>query len=277
MAYAFEQHEPVSVAIPRIMNEQIARAREHLIDPDLRPEKRVHEARKRFKEIRALLRLVRNPLGEMFASENAWYRDIGRDLSAVRDADAVLEAVAKLELPRLLRARVRRTLNKNRTHPPVEGLIANAEKQLVVAQSRIALWPRFDDSFDTLADGLRRNYRGGRLAMKHAKAPDELHEWRKFTKTHWYHVQLLRNLWPPVMKACGGALDDLSDALGDHHDLHVLGRSIDPPPQELLDTITAKQLELERKATELGARIYAEKPNAWLARMRNYWNAWRRN
>ncbi|HEV7767919.1 MAG TPA: CHAD domain-containing protein [Thermoanaerobaculia bacterium] len=277
MAYAFEQHEPVSVAIPRIMNEQIVRAREHLTDTNLRPEKRVHEARKRFKETRALLRLVRKPLGEMFASENAWYRDIGRDLSAVRDADAVLEAVGKLELPSLVRTRVRRTLNKNRTHPPVEGLIANAEKQLVMAQSRIALWPRFDDSFDTLADGLRQNYRGGRLAMKDANAPDELHEWRKFAKTHWYHVQLLRNLWPAVMKAYGGALDDLSDALGDHHDLHVLGRSIDPPPQELLDAIAAKQKELEHEAAELGARIYAEKPNAWLARMRNTWSAWRRN
>lgn len=259
------------------MNEQIIRAREQLTDGSTSPEERVHSARKRFKEIRALLRIVRRPLGEHFASESAWYRDIGRDLAAVRDADAMIAAVDTLDLQRLARMRVKRTLRKNRSHPPLDGLIANAEEQLVVAQGRIVFWPRFEDSFDTIADGLRRAYRGGRRAMRSAQAPDELHEWRKLAKTHWYHAQLLRNLWPPMMKAYGDEMHEISNALGDHHDLHVLGRSIDPPPQDLLDAIAARQRELERRAAEIGARIYAERSDPWLARMRNYWNAWRRN
>jgi len=302
VAYAFERDEPVSAAVPRIMREQIARAREQLTDAAAPPEKRVHDARKRFKETRALLRAVREPLGAQYTIENAWFRDAGRELAAVRDADAVLEALQKLELPRLVKMRVKRALKKNREHPPLDGLIARTLEQLTIAEARIAMWPALPDSFDTLADGLRRTYRGGRRAMKRsvgsrqlavgrgahrfplptaycdlptASHAEELHEWRKHAKTHWYHVQLLRNVWPAVMKAWTSELDALSHALGDHHDLHVLGESIAAPPPELLDAIATRQQDLEREAAQLGARLYAESPDAWLARMRNCWSAWR--
>ncbi len=265
MPFIFEQDEPLTAAIPRLMNEQIVRAREHLGRGE------VHDARKRFKETRALLRLIREPLGAQFAIENAWFRDAGRDLAAVRDADAMIEALDKLELPRTLRAKARRTLQKQRTHPPVEGLIANALDQLVIAQARIALWPAMDDSFDTIAAGLRRIYDDGRRAMNRADSAEELHEWRKFVKTHWYHVQLLRPIWPPLMKAYAGVLDELSHALGDHHDLHVLAESV----PELTDIIAMRQRELEKQSFALGTRIYAERPDALLARMRRWWNAWR--
>lgn len=275
MAYAFEHDESLTVAIPRLMNEQIARAREQLIDESAPQEKRVHDARKRFKETRALLRMIREPLGAQFAVENAWFRDAGRELAAVRDADAVLEALEKLELPRNVRTKVKRALTKNRTHPPLDGLIANTLEQLVVAQARIGLWPQMADSFDTIAGGLRKTYRDGRRAMKQAHSAEALHEWRKTVKTHWYHLQLLRDVWPLLMKAHADALDELSHALGDHHDLHVLAASVDPAPPELLDAIAKRQQELEAQAVALGARIYAERPDAFLARMRNWWSAWR--
>ena len=265
MAFAFEHDQPLSVDIPRLMHEQIVRAREHLAGRD------VHNARKRFKETRALLRLIREPLGDSFAIENAWFRDAGRDLAAVRDADAMLEALDKLEIPRGLHAKVKRRLQKDRAHPPVDGLIANALDQLVVAQARIALWPPMADSFDTIAAGLRRTYRDGRRAMNNAPSAEALHEWRKFVKSHWYHIQLLRHVWPPLMKAHAGVLDELSHALGDHHDLHVLGESA----PELQRIIAARHHELETQAFALGARIYAERPDAFLARMRRWWTAWR--
>jgi len=275
VAYAFEHDETLTAAIPRLMNEQIVRAREQLTDQSAPAEKRVHDARKRFKETRALLRMIRKPLCAQFAVENAWFRDAGRDLAAVRDADAVLEALEKLELPRAVRSKVSRALKAKRAHPPLEGLIANTLDQLVVAQARVGLWPRMPDSFDTIGDGLRKTYGDGRQAMKHAHSPEALHEWRKLVKTHWYHVQLLRNIWPPLMKACAGELDDLSHALGDHHDLHVLAASVEPAPRELLKAVTTRQHELETQAFALGARIYAEGPQAFLTRMRSWWRAWR--
>lgn len=255
------------------MDEQIVRARDTLVDPAMTAEKRVHEARKRFKETRALLRMVREPLGEQFAHENAWFRDAARGLAAARDADAVAEALEKLKLPRAVERRARKTLDAQRKdHPPLEPIIANVVDQLVVAQGRLGMWPALDDSFDTLAGGLLRTYRGGR------SRPDDLHEWRKRVKEHWYHAQLLRHVWPEMMKPYAEELSTLSKLLGDHHDLEVLHGLLERrlPAAPIIEAIEARQRELETQAEAIALRVYAEKPAAWLARMRKYWNAWLR-
>ena len=271
MAYAIERDETLHAAVQRIMDEQIVRARETLSDPEVSAEKRVHETRKRFKEIRALLRMIRQPLGEHFAHENAWFRDAARDLAAARDADAVLEALEKLNVPPATAKRARNTIEgKRATHPPLEPLIANVSDQLVVAQGRLGMWPELGNSFDVIAPGLLRTYGDGRRAMKRHETPEELHEWRKRVKEHWYHAQLLRHIWPPMMKPYAEVLSSLSKALGDHHDLHVLQENV----PSLEKRIAVRQNELEAEAMAIGRRVYAEKPQAWLARMRNTWKAW---
>ncbi|HEY0370619.1 MAG TPA: CHAD domain-containing protein [Thermoanaerobaculia bacterium] len=268
MAYAIERDETLPAAIPRLMDEQIVRARETLLDESLPVEKRVHETRKRFKETRALLRLVRDPLGEYFAQENAWFRDAARDLAAARDADAMTEALAKLGLSRTVERRARKALDAQREqHPPLEPIIVNVVEQLVIAQGRIGMWPAFADSFDTIADGLVRTYRGGR------NRPDDLHEWRKRVKEHWYHVQLLKNVWPEMMKPYADVLSALAKPLGDHHDLQVL-RGVIGDALPVTRAIDARLAELEAQSDAIGARVYAEKADAWLARMRKYWDAW---
>lgn len=274
MPYFFERHETIRDGLGRIMSEQLVRAREQLTGSEPE-EKRVHDARKRFKESRALIRMVREPLGPWFPRENVWFRDAGRGLAAARDAEAVLEALAKLELPPRMRGQLARTLKKQRTHPPLDALIAGTVDQLEVAQARIGMWPRFPDAFDCIADGLSRTYRRGRKLMRTAGTPAELHEWRKLAKTHWYHLQLLRDVSPAVMKGQASLAEDLSHALGDHHDLQVLGESIAAPPPELIAAVSARQRELETEAAKIGAQVYAERPQAWLARMRRYWSAWR--
>lgn len=284
MAFAIEREETVPAAIARIMDEQIVRAREHLTPP--LTEKSVHDARKRFKETRAVIRLVRDPLGEQFSLENAWFRDAGRDLSDARDAQAVIEALEKLSPSR----RAIRALEARRDAMPkgeIEGRAANVLQQLVVAQGRVGMWPAMRDEFETIAPGLRRIYRDARNAMRDAERggmPQQFHEWRKFVKQHWYHVQLLRHVWPALMKPYAASLEELSRLLGDHHDLFMLRTIIAASPAEfgrsatvirLLDQIEARQTELATKAFEIGRHVFGERPTPWLARMRNHWDAWR--
>lgn len=271
MAYAIERGETLHSAVQRIMDEQVIRARDTLADPALPAEKRVHEARKRFKEIRALLRLVHKPLGEQFAHENAWYRDAARELAASRDADAILEALEKLELPQTVARRAKKKIESGRSgQPPLEPIVANVIDQLVVAHGRLGMWPELGSSFDGIAPGLLRAYRDGRRDMRTHSNAEELHEWRKRVKEHWYHAQLLRQLWPEMMKPYADELSTLSKALGDHHDLHVLGVAV----PELAPRIAKRQAELEAEAMGIGRRVYAEKAGAFLARMRNLWDAW---
>jgi CHAD domain-containing protein len=269
--YAFQKNETVPDAVRRIMDEQIVRARDHL------GAMQVHDARKRFKETRALIRLIRDPLGAQFDVENSWFRDAGRDLAAARDADAVLEALAKLDLPRGVRARAKRKLEARREAMPreeLEGRVANVLDQLVVARSRVGLWPELSDSFDTIAGGLQRTYRDGRRAMREASTPEQFHEWRKRAKEHWYQVQILRHVWPEILEPYSVVLQKLSRTLGDHHDLVVLHSLIGNQPK-LTRAIAARKTELEATARDLGRRVYADRPRAFLARMRNVWGAWR--
>src|ERR1700694_1625249 len=90
MAYEFLPGEPIPDAVRRIYGEQIDRIGVHVAAGE------VHEARKRMKETRALLRLVRKALGDEFVVENTWLRDAAHSLTAARDAEAMVETLEKL-------------------------------------------------------------------------------------------------------------------------------------------------------------------------------------
>lgn len=275
MAYAFELGEPVPAGVARIMREQLARIAAHLAARE------VHDARKRMKEIRALLRMLRNPLGSSFAIENAWYRDAARDLAPARDMEAVREALVKL-LPHAapdaaasLKASRRSLSRRGRTtRRELQGRIDNLLTQLPQAGARMESWPPLEDRFATIAAGAERTLRDGAKAFALAAAtrtPTAFHDLRKRVKDHWYHVQLLRRLWPEMLKGESNALEALSDALGDHHDLHLLQQALgsDAP----LETIAARRAELEQTALAAAQRLFSEAPAGWRKRMRGYWRA----
>ncbi len=96
MAYHIRSQETVQKAVRRIA---VAELRASINDVRLRQpdsHEAVHDFRKRCKKMRGLLRLVRPHLGDQFRSENAFFRDLSRELSFVRDGAALLEALDRL-------------------------------------------------------------------------------------------------------------------------------------------------------------------------------------
>jgi len=89
MKYTVQRGEPVSEEIKRIIDGKVETGIEH-IDSDADRHETVHEVRKRCKEVRAALRLVR-PVLPTYSEENAHYRDAARRVSEVRDAQAAIE------------------------------------------------------------------------------------------------------------------------------------------------------------------------------------------
>src|SRR5262249_46053160 len=55
---------------------------------------------------------------------------------------------------------------------------------------------------------------------------ENYHEWRKQAKYHHYHMTLLCDLWRPVTHSLEKETDDLSDLLGDDHNLDVLHKTL---------------------------------------------------
>ncbi len=285
-AYRLESGEPLPQGIARIARGRIDHAVDELRgNTDSTPEQAVHEARKDMKKLRALLRLARGELGERtYERENACFRDAARELAGARDADVMLATLTALELPDGLGGELRKRIQEGHSAQRSEGREAAALGAVAIleeARGRIDDWPLERDSFAALSEGLERTYRRGRRESKDARAgggTEALHEWRKRAKQLWYHASLLRCAWPPVMTAFADEAHELSDRLGDDHDLAMLAgwvaEHVGHEP-ELVDAVEDRRALLQSEAFALGGRLYAEKPPAYVGRIERLWDAGR--
>ena len=255
----------------------------------------VHEARKDLKKLRSLLRLVRADLGKQrYRAENSRYRDAGRLLAGPRDAEVKLEVLTALRerypdevpatdgLQSALEDERERLAGSQATD--LGQRLEQAAEAIAAGGAAIDGWKLADDDFELLGAGLERSYRRGRDAFRALggdPTDEAIHEWRKRVKDLWYHLRLLRPLWPAGMKGAIGAADQLADLLGEHHDLAVLiedsrARTADGPDMSTLATLAERrQRELLQQALLLGERLYAEKPKQFASRLATYWEAWR--
>ena len=271
------------------MREQLTKIGRHLASRQS-PAKRVHEARKRMKETRAVLRLIRPALGPQFAIENDWFSTAAHGLAAARDATAVIEAVEKLrkdaESAPLKRrfGHVKAVLRRAPAESDdLAGRIASLAAELPAAHERINQWPVLENRFETIGEGLERVFRDGRRHLEVVRdkpSAEAFHELRKRVKDHWYHARLLSPAWPDVLKPYAEVVGELAHALGDHHDLDVLLRTIAAEPSRfgteaylrpVLAAIEDLRKELEKKALRLAQRVYAERPASLRRRLRAYW------
>jgi CHAD domain-containing protein len=283
-AYRLRVGEPLPEGIARVAHGRIGHALAELRGKSgSTPEEAVHEARKDLKKLRALLRMTRGELGDdTFHRENRCFRDAGRELAGVRDNDVMLETLSALDIPAGMAWALRKTVQAHRVSNGGDGrrtAAAGVVAMLREARGRLEDWPLERDSFDALSDGLERTYRRGRRdlrAVKAAPTVEALHEWRKRVKELWYHHTLLRELWPPVMQAVGDEAHELGDRLGEDHDLAMLAvwvREHTEAEHEFFEAVESRRSELQAEAMVLGERLYADKPGAYVRRLRRLWDA----
>jgi len=302
MSYRIERKESVTQAVRRVAREQIDRAIAEIEDRQLDRHEAVHQVRKRCKKLRGLVRLVRPQMEETYRRENECFRDAAREISFVRDAQSMLECFDEL-LERYAReldpesfAPIREWLLERRKQvtQDEQRLEAGLARMLVAlreARDRIPDWQvaggEEADEFAAVGGGLRKTYKRGRKARAAAFAAstdEQFHEWRKRVKYHWYHARLLQRIWRPVMDCFADAAHELSDILGDDHDLAILRSTLAEHagnlPAANLPGLAAligqRRTELQLSARRLGDRLYAEKPGQVTRRLGCYWSAWRR-
>jgi CHAD domain-containing protein len=292
-SFRFDPGAPVPDEVRRVARGRIDHALDELRgDSGSSREDAVHEARKDMKKLRALLRLVRGELGDrVYAAENACFRDTARELAGLRDADVMLSTLGDLEerygeLPGRA-SRLRPALVAHRFRMSAEALTPAAQaaaQTLDAARERVADWPLETDDFEAFEDGLRRTYRRARRDFRtaHKRATAEhMHAWRKRVKDHWYHLTLLEEIWTPVMSSLADEAHELSDLLGDEHDLSVLLDwahthasmldGSDPVLRGFDVLLDGRRGELQEGAFEYGARLYADRPSAFVGRLERWW------
>src|SRR5215475_4270728 len=98
MAFELKPGDSLRKNIRRIVRKQMDGALDEVTGTPKEPrDEAVHEARKAFKKIRAVLRLVRPAIGETaFREENTCFRDAARPLTEVRDAKILIETLDHL-------------------------------------------------------------------------------------------------------------------------------------------------------------------------------------
>jgi CHAD domain-containing protein len=286
-AFRLKDGEAVPKGIARIARGRIDHATDELQGrTESSPEEAVHEARKDMKKLRAVVRLVRAEIGgDVYRRENACFREAGRELSGLRDADVMLATLAKLEdeVPPEAVGDLRQALEAHKIRTSA-GARSQAATQVVetlaTARQRIGRWPLADDGFDALAGGLERVYRRGRRAFRAARAEpttENLHEWRKRVKDLWYHLSILRDTWRPVMEAMADEAHAVSERVGDDHDLAVLlawaEENVPDTVEALSGPVERRRAQLQAEAFAIGARLYADKPGAFVRRFERWWEA----
>jgi CHAD domain-containing protein len=297
MPYRIEKPDKLQEEIVRIATEQVDSALDELSDPDVDRHEGVHQARKRFKKIRGLLRLIRFELGDKYKLENEFYRDIGRKLSDVRDAQAMIETLDILrnaehqKLSENQFEKIHARLSQRRKHIADNAVELDRTVEEVVAslndaRERISDWTLSAGDFSSLQPGLEKSYKRGRKAFANTEmdaTPETFHEWRKRVKYFWYHSRLLREIWPEVMVVQIDSSKRLSDLLGDEHDLSVFRNLLNEEgditadlgvDSSLIEIIDNERNSLRRQAMTQGRYIYAEKPKLYGRRLNKYWDAW---
>jgi CHAD domain-containing protein len=286
MAFEIEKQKRIPDQVRRVVRDRLSKARDALGTPRGNPRgEAIHTARKRLKEARATLRLVREEIGKSFQSNNRVLRDAGRELSKVRDAHVLVSALDDLlksaKFKKNPYERFRRKLERQeRTAMSAYDSRGFVRRVDAVDQGLPDL--SFDhDGWRAIKSNIQRTYKDGRAAMKnalHQPADAAWHQWRKRAKDLRYQFELLSPVWPVIFGAIARQAHALSDLLGTDHDLAVLRTTAKKDRHlptldrdNLLDAIDAQRQKLRRKARKLGCLLYAESPAVFIKRIKRYW------
>ena len=309
MDYQLQAGEPIGNGIRRIALLRIDKALMQLTDPDFNQDKAIHDGRKTCKRVRAILRLIRNEVGDKWYRRENWrFRDASRLLAPARDAAVMVETLDDL---------LKYFKKEEPNHPAIEQLVdkpfAPLRERLVQRHRQVAdaiiyesqavdeyinmlragrvqvsQWPIKNESFAALQGGLHRVYRRGVKRMGKAYAdpddPEKFHDWRKRVKYLWYQLEIIAPIWPEIIEPMAESLHTVSGLLGDDHDLaefkELIEHNLNLLPEEdlqhlLFELIAHRRQNFQKDARFLGERLYADAPNQYVARQATYWHIWR--
>jgi len=295
MAYRLKPNRSMASEVRRVGVKQLARAIAELRAVGTpRRDDAVHEARRHVKKVRALLRLVRPALGDVYSAVNRRLRLASWQLAPIADGESIVDTFARLDarthrLPRNTAARVRAALLERQSRvdrkATVDRTLQRTAALLRAEQRRLAVCDLNTHGFRAIGPGLEQSVRRLRRAAKRAAAvptAGRYHAWRRRAKDLWLQLRLLE-------RCCGGALaadvrrlETLDDCLGEHHNVALLEEALTREAlvsrretAMCLHLLRRYHAELRHRAAAL-ARLRAEKPKQLVRRVKRLWHSQQR-
>lgn len=296
--FSLQPNETTSDNIRRLLNDQVEIILGHCRADRDDTHRSIHEIRKSLKRIRAVLRLIRDEIGySCYYRENAFYRDLSRELSEIRSLNVLIDSTRDLQ------SDLAATLSGEVFEPLIQSLVEQREhafeqlvirkdimrnitRKLIPARSRIGDLLDLRNDFRAFKGGLRRIYRQGtrfRDLSRLQPSSEHLHNLRKRMKYLWYHMQILQPVFPEMLDTYATLLDGIGENLGRYHDLEELQGFLTRHPDLMNEQISftlkegcefKKSSILNRTWNDIDS-IYSENPGSMARRFSNYWNTYR--
>jgi CHAD domain len=294
MSYRLKVHRSLVGDVRRVASKQLTVAISELQTAGQpKADDVIHEARRRVKKTRALIRLVRPALGDDYELLNRRLRAVNRMLASIADGEAVVEALVTVahryrdRLPKRTVADIRAGLlaREQRIGRKAirDRLLLHAAAMLRRELATVATLRLNATGFRAVAGGFEDSVRRARRAARAAEGEPTLaryHAWRRRTKDLWLQLRLLRTRCRNHLVADERRLETLDGLLGEYHDLALLERLLVSEPlvsrqatARCLHLLRRDQTELRRRAITLGRAIAEEKPRHFVRRVRRYWHA----
>ncbi len=289
MAFRLKLNEPAQKCIRRISREQFNIAASELAAAAVMPDG-VHQTRKVLKRMRTLIRLIGPAIGSKEQRKrNAALRDIGRMLAGRREQAVLVATLAKLAALADTDAAEKISLYQAHLAAPhfdlcgaLDTELAARVKGLVAAEAKAFSKLKVKGKgFKVIGPGLVGTYQKGLKALRRAyddPNDENFHELRKMVQAHWRHMSLIAKAWPESLDVRISAARELSEVLGDDHDLAALithvraDAALDAATAAaILSAARARQAQLRERARPHLLRLFAESPKAFGLRMAAYW------
>lgn len=255
---------------------------------------RIHDSRTACKKIRAALQLADLRNSKRSRREGAYFGNAARSLGTFREAD-----VQHTTIRHLLRDQPK-TAKKHRwvrapwilgndagfaRRKPRRCKISPSEfRSMIAAERRFSHWRIPGSGFAVIEDDARHAYRRGRRWFHRAyERPSDkaFHKFRQAVKVLGYHAKMLEGAWPPVMKGFRQGWKELSEVLGEEHDITVLvqrrvgaARAVEEDAVRVVVTLADEQKSrLRTQARRSAELLFEEKPRRWVRHLRHWWAA----
>lgn len=301
MSYELRPEKPLCKDIRRIVRKQLDDVLKQLALQDkpvlnaVAYDKAVHEVRKGFKKIRAVLRLIEPVIcHKSFAAENRRCRDAARPFTELRDTRILIDTLDELakqdqavgnddafeEIRQSLESQLR-DLRRDLSHGA--NAFSNAAEISQKLREQIKDWVDIPNKWSSLGRGFAATYRSARQTFELARdesTMESMHEWRKQTKHLHYQLEILR----PLNRKRIGPLSDetrqLGELLGQIHDLAILHQTLtahanrfENPRQigAICGLIDSSQFVMQAEVISRGERFFQKTPAKFVGTLKAHW------
>lgn len=227
----------------------------------------VHELRKAFKRLRALIRFYEQVPGSEAKSIRKEIKQLGKELSPLRESyvNAELfekELTGKKLIPERKIKDVEAKLHRKNKTAIDQGfrgkeICKSIGSYFAKVESSIAASENSKVSKIHIVREILDSYLTSHIFFTHLPddaAPEEIHSLRKKLKRLFYQLDFIRLMHPKYFKAKSEQLNTINDHLGYDHDLHILAEELylhdyhfDSEEQQILEN----QIEHLREMNQL--------------------------